>query len=276
MSDLYERLAALSPEQRALLEARLKSKGLSVPKSEAISQRKGEGPWALSIDQEQLWVVDQIERGTAAYNVHTAIRLTGQLDERALERAINEIVKRHEVLRTTFQAVGGRPVQVIAPALGLSVPVTDVSGEADAWQEAIRLAVEEIAKPFDLQSGPLMRVRLLRVTGHEHVMVVVMHHIAADSWSFGVFNQEMWALYTSFSTGEPSPLAELPVQFADFAIWQRERLAGEVLEAKLTYWKRQLADAPSSLRLPTDRPRPQAQTYRGATRYVNVSAKTTK
>src|ERR1044071_1879325 len=161
MSDLHERLAALSPEQRALFEARLRKKGLSIPKPHAVLKREGDGPWPLSIDQEQLWVVDQIDPGTAAYNVHTAMSLRGSLDVGSLERAINEIVRRHEILRTTFQPVQGRPVQVVSPASSSPLPVTDVSGARDAWQTAMRLAVEEMGKPFDLGRGPLMRVRLL-------------------------------------------------------------------------------------------------------------------
>ncbi|MFP5262667.1 MAG: condensation domain-containing protein, partial [Blastocatellia bacterium] len=276
MSDLYERLSALSPEQRALFETRLKQRGLSIPKSQAIQRRNGPGPHALSIDQEQLWVVNQLDPGNAAYNVHSAMSLTGPLDVAALERTIREIISRHEMLRTTFQAVGGRPVQVITQDFSLPLGVTDVSGQANAPEEAIRLADEEIRRPFDLAAGPLLRVRLLRVGDEEHVLVVVMHHIVADSWSFGVFNQELWALYGAFSEGGPPPLAELPIQYADFAAWQREWLTGDVLEEKLSYWKKRLAGAPSILNLPTDRPRPAAQTYRGATRLLTIPEGTAK
>ncbi|HVG17876.1 MAG TPA: condensation domain-containing protein, partial [Blastocatellia bacterium] len=195
MSDLYERLSALSPEQRALFETRLRQKGLSIPKSQTILRRKEPGPRELSIDQEQLWVVNQLDPDSAAYNVHSAMSLAGPLDVAALERTIKEIVSRHEMLRTTFQAVDGRPLQVISPEPSPPLRVIDLSGEARAWEEAIRLAVEEIKRPFDLARGPLGRVRLLRVGDEEHVLVVVMHHIIADSWSFGVFNQELWALY---------------------------------------------------------------------------------
>ncbi|HEX8089516.1 MAG TPA: condensation domain-containing protein, partial [Blastocatellia bacterium] len=276
MSDLYERLSALSPEQRALFETRLKQKGLSIPKSQAIPRRKGHGPRPLSIDQEQLWVVNQLDPGSAAYNVHSAMSLTGPLDVAALERTISEIISRHEMLRTTFQSVDGRPLQVITQELSLPLSVIDISSEAHAREEAIRLADEEIRRPFDLAAGPLFRARLLRVGSEEHVLVVVMHHIVADSWSFGVFNQELWALYSAFCEGGPSPLAELPIQYADFAAWQREWLAGDVLEEMLSYWKKKLAGVPSILDLPTDRPRPSAQTYHGATCIVTIPVGTTK
>src|SRR5262249_27168476 len=257
------------------LEARLKQKGLSLPKPQGIVKRSAAGPAPLSpaplsIDQEQLWIVDQIDPGNAAYNISTAMRLIGRLDITAIERAINEIVRRHEALRTTFRAIDGRPAQVVAPSLSVSLPVTDVAREEGAEQEALRLATQEIGRPFDLSRGPLVRARILRVGADEHVLVVAMHHIIADSWSFGVFNQELLALYDAYTAGRTSPLADLPIQYADYSVWQREWLSGELLEAKLAHWKNLLAEAQVSIELPTDRPRPTTQSYRGASRFLTV------
>ncbi|HKP10462.1 MAG TPA: amino acid adenylation domain-containing protein, partial [Blastocatellia bacterium] len=271
MSELYERLSALSPQQRALLEARLKQKGLRLPKPQGIVKRTDAGPAPLSIDQEQLWIVDQIDPGNAAYNVSTAMRLTGRLDIAIIERAINEIVRRHEVLRTTFSAIDGRPVQVVASSLNVPLRLTDLAHKAEATEEALRLATQEINQPFDLSRGPLVRARILRLDADEHVLVVAMHHIVADSWSFGVFNQELLALYDAYTAGRTSPLAELSIQYADYAVWQREWLSGDLLEAKLSHWKHLLAGAPTSVELPTDRPRPATQSYRGESRSLTVS-----
>jgi len=276
MSELYERLSALSPQQRTLLEARLKQKGLRLPKPQGIGKRTVAGPAPLSIDQEQLWIVDQIDPSNTAYNISTAMRLTGRLDIAAIERAINEIVRRHEVLRTTFRAIDGRPVQVVAPSLSVPLPVTDIAHETGAAQEALRLATQEISRPFDLSRGPLVRARMLRLGADEHVLVVAMHHIIADSWSFGVFNQELLALYDAYAAGRTSPLADLPIQYADYAIWQRQWLSGDLLEAKLAHWKSLLAGAPTSIELPTDRPRPAAQSYRGESRFLTISEDLTR
>jgi amino acid adenylation domain-containing protein/non-ribosomal peptide synthase protein (TIGR01720 family) len=270
MSELYNRLSALSPQQRALLEARLKQKGLHLPKSQSIVKRTSSGPLPLSIDQEQLWVVDQIDPCNTAYNISTAMRLSGRLDVAAIGRAINEIVRRHEALRTTFRAIDGRPAQVVAPPLNVPLPLTDLSQEAGGPQEVMRLATAEISRPFDLARGPLVRARILRLGEDEHVLAVAMHHIIADSWSFGLFNRELLALYEAYVAGRPSPLAELPIQYADYAIWQREWLSGDLLEEKLAHWKGLLAGAPLLCHLPTDRPRPTAQSFRGGSRFLTV------
>ncbi|HEU4595289.1 MAG TPA: amino acid adenylation domain-containing protein, partial [Pyrinomonadaceae bacterium] len=221
----------------------------------------------LSFAQQRLWFLDKLEPGSAAYNMPTALRLTGRLDAAALGRTLGEVVRRHEVLRTTFVEVDGSPVQVIAPASEVSLPVTDLSaldaGEREA--EAQRLTQQEARRPFDLAAGPLLRAALLRLSEQEHVLLVTMHHIVSDGWSTGIFIREMSALYAAFTSGEESPLEELPVQYADYAAWQRQYLSGEVLDAQLSYWRGQLGGAPALLELPTDRPRPPAQSYRGAT-----------
>src|SRR5919112_159531 len=216
---------------------------------------------SCSFAQQLMWLADQIEPGTPTYNTSKDERLTGRLDPRALERSLEEIVRRHETLRTTFTAVDGSPVQVIAPASATptTLPLIDLSGlpQAEREAEARRLAREEARRPFDLERGPLFRAKLLRLGEQEHVLLVTMHHIVSDGWSTGIIWRELGSLYNTFSSREPtsSPLPELPIQYADYAIWQREWLRGEVLAEQLDYWKLQLAGV-APLQLPTDRPRP--------------------
>ena len=221
----------------------------------------------LSFAQERLWFLDQFEPGSPFYNIPAAVRLTGKLDVVALERTLNEIVRRHEVLRTTFATVNREPVQVISPARMLSLPVIDLQDlpQTRREAEAMRLATEEARRPFDLTRGPLLRGSLLRLDQEEHIVLLTMHHIVSDGWSMGVLVAEIGAIYEAFSTGQPSPLPELPIQYADFAVWQREWLEGEILETQLDYWKGHLGGDPGILELPIDRPRPAVQTNRGAT-----------
>ncbi|HEU4558944.1 MAG TPA: amino acid adenylation domain-containing protein, partial [Longimicrobium sp.] len=235
------------------------------------ARRTGELP--LSFAQERLWFLDRLEPGSATYNLPAALRLTGAVDERALERSLSEIVWRHEALRTTFREVDGSPVQVIGPFSGFALPVEDLSGlsEADREAAAKRLAREEAARPFDLAAGPLFRAALLRLGAEDHVLLLSMHHIVSDGWSTGVLFRELSALYAAYQQGGESPLSELPVQYADYAVWQREQLAGEVLDRQLAYWRERLAGAPELLELPTDHPRPPVQTFRGATVPVKLS-----
>ena len=224
-----------------------------------------DGDLPLSFAQQRLWFIDQLEPGNAAYNFPAAIRLNGPLNVTALERSVSEIVRRHEALRTTFTTVDGRPAQVIAPTLTVRLPVVNLRElpESDREAEVRRLAIEEARRPFNLAKGPLLRVTLLRLADEEHVGLLTMHHIVSDGWSTGILIREMAVLYEAFSGKRASPLPELPIQYADFAHWQREWLQGEVLETQLTYWKRQLLGA-SPLELPTDRPRPAVQTFRGS------------
>ncbi|HEX2077720.1 MAG TPA: condensation domain-containing protein, partial [Longimicrobium sp.] len=224
------------------------------------------GALPLSFAQERLWFIDRLEPGSAVYNVPVAWRLGGALDEAALERSLSEIVRRHEALRTVFPEMDGSPVQVISPFGGFALPVEDLSGWSEADREAAvrRRAGEEARRPFDLSAGPLFRAALLRLGEEDHVLLLSMHHIVSDGWSRGVLYRELSALYEAYREGGESPLPELGVQYADYAVWQREQLAGEVLDRQLSYWKERLAGAPELLELPTDRPRPPVQTYRGA------------
>ncbi|RKH98198.1 non-ribosomal peptide synthetase, partial [Corallococcus sp. AB038B] len=220
----------------------------------------------LSFAQQRLWFIDQMEPGTALYNLPVAVRLVGSLDVAALERALNEVVRRHEALRTTFEERGGQAIQVIQPTLSLELGREDLRSvdEARRETEARRQVEQEMLRPFDLGRGPLIRTRLFTLGERESVLVVTMHHIVSDGWSLGVMIREVGALYAAFSSGQPSPLPELPVQYARYASWQRGRLQGEVLARQVDYWKRKLAGAPPVLELPTDRPRPPERGIAGA------------
>ena len=226
----------------------------------------------LSFAQERLWVLDQLSGGSAAYNVYAALRLRGPLDVAALEGALAELLRRHDTLRTRFPSVDGRAVQRVADHIPLPIERADLSSLDEAEREArVSERVEaEIQRPFDLENGPVVRFLLLRVGAEEHVLVTTTHHVVSDGWSLGVVNAELAALYEAFAAGRPSPLEPLPIQYGDFAEWQREWLTGEVLERQLAYWRKQLADVPG-LEIPTDRRRPAVQTTRGAMVLAAVS-----
>jgi amino acid adenylation domain-containing protein len=233
----------------------------------------GDGDLPLSFAQQRLWFLDQLEPGSPLYNNPAAVRLTGPLNVAALERSLNAIVKRHDVLRTAFTEAQGQPAQTILPELTVPVPLIDLRPlpAADRDAEAQRLAKEEAARPFDLRQPPLLRVTLLRMDEAEHIVLLTMHHIISDGWSVGVLMNELAALYTAFATegmGGPT-LPELPIQYADFAAWQRQWMAGEVRDLQLAYWKKQLGGA-VYLELPTDRPRPPVQGIKGETQWFSL------
>ncbi|HEU0077583.1 MAG TPA: condensation domain-containing protein, partial [Longimicrobiaceae bacterium] len=221
-----------------------------------------------SFGQQRLWFLDQLEPGGALYNLPAAIRLRGELDVAALERALAEIVARHEALRTVFAADGEEVVQVIARHAGLALAVEPVTDEEEARQR-VR---EEALRPFDLARGPLFRAFLFRMAANDHVLLLVMHHVVSDGWSMGVLNRELSALYAAFARGEGSPLAPLAVQYPDYAVWQREHLAGGEMERQLAWWTERLAGAPALLELPTDRPRAAVQDHAGASEQVMLQA----
>jgi amino acid adenylation domain-containing protein len=226
-----------------------------------------------SFAQRRLWFVHQLEPGSPSYNITTALKLSGQLDTGALEHSLDHVIARHEALRTTFRLVDGEPVQVIAPELRVQLPFadrTEVSAD-DRDTEIQRLIQTQARLPFDLQRGPLLRAQLVRLGPDEHVLILVVHHIVFDGWSAGVLSRELSECYRAFTTGNGPHLPELPVQYADFAVWQREWLTGEAFERQLAYWRTQLAKAPTSLDLPTDFQRPQLQTHRGSTEKLMLS-----
>jgi amino acid adenylation domain-containing protein len=267
MSDSIAGIANLSPEEREFLLQRLRQKRKNASPTKIKPQSRDSHTFPLSFAQQRLWFLEQLEPGSPFYNQPAAVRLTGALNLAVLEQSFNEIVRRHEILRTTFFMVEGQPVQAIAPTLTLTLPVVDLQElpEVARREEVRRIVAEEARQPFNLAEGPLLRGTLLQLGEAEHTLLFTTHHIICDGWSRGVLIRELAALYEVFSSGKPSPLPELPIQYADFAVWQRQWLQGEVLEAQLTYWKQQLAGSPPVLELPTDRPRPLVQTFQGAT-----------
>jgi hypothetical protein len=219
----------------------------------------------LSFAQQRIWFFDQLEPGSAVYNMPAAIRLSGALDVRALEASINEVIRRHHVLRSRFDVVNGEPCQIVHEAVPLALPMEDLSQTTDSPEkEARRRAEEEARRPFDLSRGPLVRGRLLRLRSDDHVVLLTMHHIVSDGWSIGILVRELSILYHEFLNARPSPLPDLDVQYGDYAYWQRRSLTGPMLDSQLRYWRQRLAGAGPLLALPTDRLRPSAQTYRGS------------
>jgi len=270
MRDISARLAGLSPRKRELLLRQLASRQALGTADRIPRQPRDTDCFPVSFSQLREWLLEQLDPGTAAYNLPGGARVLGPLDLDALRRGVGEIVWRHESLRTTFQPpdrVGsGEPLQVVDPGATVDVPLLDLSALLPAVRdaEAGRLIAAERQLPFDLGAGPLLRFFVLRLGLEDHLAPFSMHHIISDGWSTALLYSELVALYEAFSTGAPSPLPELPVQYADFAVWQRERLQGEFLEEQVGYWRDQLAGSPPLLNFPTDRPRPPVQRLRGA------------
>ncbi|MBA2288158.1 MAG: amino acid adenylation domain-containing protein [Ktedonobacteraceae bacterium] len=245
-----------------ILEQMKQTKKLQAP---ALLGAPRTEPSPLSFAQQRLWFLDQLEPGTSLYNVRSVEALQGPLDSAAFERGLQEIVRRHEVLHTTFIIVDDVPRQSIASALSVPLPVVDLQALPPPLQqvEVHRLGAQEAQRPFDLARGPLLRVTLLRLAPQEHVLLLTMHHTVSDEWSVEIFGRELNLLYRAYSRGEISPLADLPIQYADFAYWQRQWLQGEVLQTQLDYWREHLRGMPTILEMPTDHPRPSVRTYQG-------------
>ncbi|HSS50710.1 MAG TPA: amino acid adenylation domain-containing protein, partial [Thermoanaerobaculia bacterium] len=266
LRELFEQptVAGLARAVQAALET---EGGRGEPGPGLAARPRGAHP-PLSFAQERLWILDRFEPGNAAFNIATAVVMRGRLDLPVLARSLDEVVRRHEALRTTFGMVEGGPYQEIAGAVALPLPEIDLAalpGDRRA-RELRRLENAQAARPFDLEHGPLFVHWLVRLAAGEQALLINLHHIVADGWSLGVLVSELAALYEAFSTGRPSPLPELPVQYADYAAWQRDWLAGERLAAQLAYWRGRLAGELPVLELPLDRPRPPLQTFRGASR----------
>lgn len=235
-------------------------------------RRAGPRTYPLSFDQHRLWFLDQFEPGTALYNVPLVLRLTGPLDADALRRSFDTIVARHAVLRTTFPAEDGTPVQLVAPTGRLDVVLDDVGAlpAGERLAEALRRASRAVRAPFDLARGPLVRALLVRLDAADHVLALTLHHIVSDAWSLNRLRDELGRCYTAYTDGGEPVLPELPVQYADFAAWQRERVGSAAERRQVEYWAEHLAGAPAVLALPTDRPRPAVASHRGATVPVEV------
>jgi amino acid adenylation domain-containing protein len=234
-----------------------------------------EGNLKLSYAQQRLWFLDRLDPNSSVYNIPCALRLKGALDIAALERSLNAIVARHESLRSTIRDIDGEPAQVIQPEGSLNLPITDLADRPanDRESEAKRVTEEESRRPFDLSSDLMMRGRILRLGEQDHILLLTLHHIAADGWSIGILLREIAAFYESFTTGNPSSLPQLTIQYADFAHWQRQWLRDEILQRQLAYWKAKLVSLPV-LELPTDYPRPAVQSYRGASESVTLDGTT--
>jgi len=262
MTELDERLAALSPEKRALYDKLLRQK-----LTEAGDQ--GGPVFPISVMQQGMWFLEQLRPNNPGYVIPAAVHIRGPLDRPVLLRAINEIIRRHESLRTTFELRDGKPVQVVHPELRIGLPETDLA-ETDphgAVTDSARLQTaitEALSEPFDIAAGPLLRVALLRAAPEEYVLAVAMHHLVSDGWSVGILVAELAALYEAFAAGRPSPLPDLKIQYGDFAAWQHGVLADGSLESDLAYWRSHLDGAPAMLTLPTDHPRPAVQGFNGA------------
>ncbi|HLL45257.1 MAG TPA: amino acid adenylation domain-containing protein, partial [Longimicrobiaceae bacterium] len=241
------------------------SEGAGVRLPPIVPVPRDGSPLPLSFAQARLWFIDQLEPGSATYNMAFPLRLRGALDARALAAALTGLARRHESLRTVFAAVDGEPAQVVLPAAPVPLPAVDLGAlpEAARQAEVLRLAAEDAGRPFDLARGPLLRATLVRAEEGEHALLVCMHHVVSDGWSMGIFFRELSAMYEAFVEGRPSPLPELPVQYADFAVRQRAHLTDEVLRTQSRYWRERLAGMPPLLELPTDRPRPAVAGDRG-------------
>ncbi|MBE9224525.1 amino acid adenylation domain-containing protein [Phormidium sp. LEGE 05292] len=268
---LTSNLGAEISDRKSEIIAFLKIANLS--SNAAIQPISREGNLPLSFAQQRLWFLDRINPGNPFYNIPGAVHLKGSLNIAALKQSFNEIVRRHEILRTTFKTVDGQPVQAISPTLKLTLPLINWQqlSDDDRASEIQRLINEEAQQPFDLAQGPLLRITLVCLDENEYVLLLTMHHIISDAWSMSVLVRELTTLYEAFSKGQPSPLSELPIQYADFAAWQRLFFQGEVLETQLSYWQKQLSGNLPVLQLPTDRPRPRIQTFRGSRRSFSLS-----
>ncbi|QMS92433.1 NcpB [Nostoc edaphicum CCNP1411] len=243
-----------------------------------ILKRAENGEIPLSYAQQRLWFLDKLNPNSASYNIPVGLRLVGTLNVVALEQSFREIIHRHEALRTNFVVVDGKPLQIIQTQTNWTVAVVDLQHLPVTEQKtaAQKLLQQQVIEPFDLESEALIRATLLMLSSTEQWLVVCMHHVVSDGWSIGVFIKELQALYNAYSQGQPSPLLPLPIQYADFALWQRQWLQGEVLNSQLSYWKQQLANAPTFLPLPTDRPRGSVQTFNGAHLEFTLSAELTQ
>ncbi|MEW6730834.1 MAG: amino acid adenylation domain-containing protein, partial [Acidobacteriota bacterium] len=277
MSDRSDQSQNLPPQKRVLFEMllnerRQQRKLAQIP---VRSARSESGIYPLSFSQQRLWFLDHLYPGLTVYNILAAVRLSGNLDLAALEKSLNEILRRHEALRTAFPTIDGQPVQKISSVGGLDLPIVDLS-TLSLYEREVKvreIAQQESAYPFNLTEAPLLRVKLIRLAEWEQIFLLTVHHIVSDQWSIDVLVKELTTLYSAYINNQPSPLAELPVQYVDFATWQRQWLQGEQLQQQLEYWRKQLADF-VVLQLPTDHSRPAVQSFNGAMQRFEVPSET--
>ena len=272
--EIATRRRKLSDKQQALLEKRLQGKlNQKTAKRTIIPRRSDDSPLPLSSAQQRLWLLNQLEPDNAANNVSSIFRLTGALNVAALEKSLNTLVSRHETLRTTFETQDNRPVQTIAPKMTLLLPVVDLSGLPQAKRdiEATRLAEEEKGQVFDLVHGPLIQAKLFRLGDQDHLLTIILDHIISDGWSLDILQRELSTLYTAFMNGQTPNMPDLPIHYADYALWEQNWLKDDGLMTQLTYWQNRLEGAPPVLELPADRPRPPVMSHRGGQHSVGLS-----
>jgi amino acid adenylation domain-containing protein len=264
--NLQARRNRLSAEKRALLEKRLHGQIAPADETSAIPRRQAGVTIPASFAQQRLWFLEQLEPATATSTIPTALRIRGKLNISALQQSLDEIMRRHEILRTTFGALDGKPVQHVHATWSVPLTLFDfrTSPEEQKSDQVLQFMKQEVQKAFDLERGPSWRCTLFHMAEDEYILLLVMHHLISDGWSTVIFTREFRALYQVALDGESSPLADLPLQYADFACWQQEELQGQVFEKQLTYWKQLLEPLPEPLALPLDYPRPAVQTFRGA------------
>ena len=253
-------------EKEQLLTLLLAEEGLSSLQEQAIPRREKTGDVPLSFAQQRLWVLNQLNPGSASYTIPLAARLRGPLRIAALEHSLNQIIRRHEALRTIFDIKEGQPVQIVVSPWLITLPTVDLSGlqASEREREAQYLVTSKAQQPFDLTRGPLLRACVLRFSTEEHLLLLTVHHVIADGWSIGVLLRELGILYASFMASTRPQLPELLIQYTDYALWQREQLKQQAFEEQLAYWRQQLRDSPPILDVRTDQPRPAVQTFRGA------------
>ncbi|NBD32275.1 MAG: amino acid adenylation domain-containing protein [Cyanobacteria bacterium] len=256
----------------------LKFKNKNTRKYQTISPREKRDSLPLSFAQQRLWFLDLLEPNSPFYNIPEAVRLQGDLNIQVLQQALDAIVAHHEILRTNYVTENGNPIQRLAASQSVELLIVDLQhyGQAEQETQIQRLLQQESQRPFSLASDMMLRGCLLQLAPQEHVLLLVMHHIASDAWSMGILWEQLTQLYQAFLDRQPNPLETLPIQYADYAVWQREWLSGEVLDQQLSYWKKQLTGAKPLLELPTDRSRPPIQTYRGASQSVVIPETLTK
>jgi len=277
-SEIESRLAKLSPEKRALLERKMKAAAAKKSRADKfkIPPRRGSGPWPASEDQTALWFFHQMDPKTYAYNNGTGVRIKGPVDLEVLGLAVNELLRRHEALRTTLYAVGDDLFQKVTPHLEIDLPLTDISDRDpdQAWDEAMALIPDFLREPFDLVEGPLVYFPMIKLADHDFIMCFIMHHAVTDWWSFKLVVQETMTIYQAYLNGQSSPLPELPIQFIDYTLWRNNWLKSERFTQQADYWRNQLEGAPLVLDLPTDRPRPAQQDFRGKRLYRSLGKET--
>ncbi|MFN6571978.1 amino acid adenylation domain-containing protein [Dendronalium sp. ChiSLP03b] len=262
MTNTHDNINKLSPERKREILAKL------------LQEKVGQLQiFPTSFGQQRLWFIDQLQPGNFANHIWVPLRLKGFFNQAVFLQTLNEIVQRHEVLRTTFATMEGKPVQLILPTLNLTLPTINLEELSEVEQEAEvkKLVIQEIQQPFNLTQAPLLRATLLRLSEIEHILIFTMHHIISDGWSMGILIKEVAVLYKAFLKKQLSPLSELPIQYVEFAAWQQQWLKGEILQSQLSYWKNQLEDVPKLLELPTDYPRPAIGSFRGATYSFELS-----